>query len=102
MASEPPFADEGIQPVPPDFVPSFPPVDAHSPDISEPSEVPAVALQPARPQPGFWLAGLATLFMFIVCQIAIPVVVAIVLMVVHSARGRDRWTEPGDLGTAAG
>src|SRR5262249_51229333 len=103
MASEPPFAEpadnQGIKPYPADV----PRPTALSPErlegIVEPGKLPQGpigsafpypwARPPAPPQPGFWLGALLTLGMFLVCQIAIPVGLVVVLVLVRSVAEPD-------------
>src|SRR5207248_8808672 len=69
---------------------------------ARPSDIPwsyPWARPPAPPQPGFWLGVLLTLGMFLLCQIAIPVGIVLVLLVARSLGQPDVWAV---LGTKAG
>jgi membrane protease YdiL (CAAX protease family) len=121
MASEAPFedrpddraSDDRIQPLAADFIPTLQPVDEAQQGTEGPSAVPPLPAEPLvayppelraarKPQPGFWFGVLATFLMFVTCQIAIPVVVAIAILVVHSARSGDSMKKLGEFGTKEG
>src|SRR5437588_131538 len=116
MAPEPPFAerpDEGeIQPVLPSPAQSFPDraealegyVEGGSVPVQpvESAEIPTLVPPPSRPQPGFWLGILVTLFMFVVCQIGIPVIVVVAWMMVRSVGAGDPMKRLGELATKEG
>jgi membrane protease YdiL (CAAX protease family) len=112
MASEPPFAepadDQGIQPYPGDV--ARPAVripdrleDAVGPGTLplQPNNIPLAYpwTPPPAPQPGFWLGTLVTMGMFLVCQIAVPIGIVIVLLVARSIAEPELWTM---IGTPAG
>jgi membrane protease YdiL (CAAX protease family) len=121
MASEPPFAerpedqqgDEHIPPLPYGSIQPMPPFVEVVEEVTEPSAVPPlpptelVSFPPivkplARPQPGFWLGVLTTVFMFVLCQIAIPVVVLIIFLLIVSAGSANPMKRLGELRTKEG
>ncbi len=70
-ASMPSLPEEGIQ----DVIPApQPPLEGTPPDLA------ARFRLPRPPQPGFWLGSLASLVMMIVCQIGIPLIVVLVVL----------------------
>lgn len=88
MASEPPFPEQ-----PGEDIPEV--LRAIQSDSPRPLEIRITAVPPldrdqphlayfgpsSPPQPGFWLGSLATVFMFVLCQLMIPIGVMIVYLI---------------------
>jgi membrane protease YdiL (CAAX protease family) len=101
MASEPPFADRPDEEIL-DVVPCEPSDTRRAPETGITPVPPLTALDRDRPrpplfgplsppQPGFWFGSLATIFMFVLCQLMIPLGVMIVYLVglwIFSPSGR--------------
>jgi membrane protease YdiL (CAAX protease family) len=92
-SATPPLPEEGIQ----DVIPAPPPPSKGAPpDLADRFRL------PRPPQPGFWLGAAASLLMLIVCQIGIPLIVIVIVLIGRAVVSADLRAALVDLQTEQG